>query len=108
AGLGAPRIGGRAALLGGDSQNFRRPSDKVNQRRLYSSRRSTMEITPINRDVGAVGAIEASFTPGRSAENREVIQAVKAVNASEMLGQDNELTFQRDTQSQRMILRVVN
>lgn len=35
-------------------------------------------------------------------QTRDVIQAVKALNATEMFGDENELTFQIDQQSQRM------
>ena len=44
----------------------------------------------------------------KAAENREVVQAIKAVNGTEMFGQDNQLMFQRDPESQRMVVRVVN
>ena len=43
----------------------------------------------------------------KAAANREVVQAVKALNNTEMFG-DNELDFQRDPQSQRMVVKVVN
>ena len=42
------------------------------------------------------------------AEQREVIQAVKALNASEMFGQQNELVFHMDRQARRMVIQVVN
>src|SRR5438132_6640557 len=41
-------------------------------------------------------------------ENREVIQAVRAVNASAKLGDDNELTFSLDRQTRRPVIRIVN
>jgi len=40
-------------------------------------------------------------------ENRQIIQAVRAVNASESLGQ-NELTFSLDPRSRRPIVKIVN
>jgi hypothetical protein len=67
-----------------------------------------MEITPIQRGVHEVAAIHASPAVEKPAEQRDIVQAVKALNQSEMLGQDNELLFQRDRQSQRMVIRVVN
>lgn len=39
---------------------------------------------------------------------REVIQAVKALNAAEMFGQENELLFQMDRQAHRVVVQVVN
>jgi flagellar protein FlaG len=41
-------------------------------------------------------------------ENREIIQAVRAVNASVQLGNNNELTFSLDRQSRRPIIKIVN
>jgi uncharacterized FlaG/YvyC family protein len=42
------------------------------------------------------------------AENREVIQAVRAVNASVKLGDNNELTFSLDRQTRRPVIKIVN
>lgn len=42
------------------------------------------------------------------AKHRELIQAVRSVNQAEMLGEDNELSFQFDRDLQRVILRIVN
>jgi len=42
------------------------------------------------------------------AANREVIQAVRAVNASDKLGDKNELSFSLDPRSRRPIVRIVN
>ncbi|MBZ5575918.1 MAG: flagellar protein FlaG [Acidobacteriia bacterium] len=42
------------------------------------------------------------------AAQREIVQAVKAVNATEMFGQENELMFQMDRQSRRIVVQVVN
>jgi flagellar protein FlaG len=41
-------------------------------------------------------------------QRRRLIQAVKAINASELLGQQNELTFAVDRATHRTIVRVVN
>ena len=45
---------------------------------------------------------------GSAAANREIVQAVSAVNGAELLGHDNELTFQLDRQTQRLVVRIVN
>ena len=42
------------------------------------------------------------------AANREVIQAVRAVNASGKLGDKNELTFSLDRHTRRPIITIVN
>jgi len=42
------------------------------------------------------------------AENHQVIQAVRAVNASGKLGEQNELTFSLDRRTRRPVIRIVN
>jgi uncharacterized FlaG/YvyC family protein len=37
-----------------------------------------------------------------------VVQAVKALNKTEMFGSDNGLEFQRDPESKRWVVKVVN
>jgi uncharacterized FlaG/YvyC family protein len=36
------------------------------------------------------------------------VQAVKALNGTEMFGHDNEMVFQKDRQTHKMVIRVVN
>jgi uncharacterized FlaG/YvyC family protein len=66
-----------------------------------------MDITAVNR-VQALPAAAPAIPVDQAVENREVVQAVRALNGTEMFGQDTELLFQRDTQTQRMLIRVVN
>jgi uncharacterized FlaG/YvyC family protein len=66
-----------------------------------------MDVTQVNGTNIPVGATH-EVPPQQAAENRSIIPAVKAVNESEMFGQDNQLVFQRDPQSQRMVIQVVN
>jgi flagellar protein FlaG len=67
-----------------------------------------MEITPIERSLQVLPSTAPVTGAENPAERREVIQAVKAVNGAELMGQDNELMFQMDRQAQRMVIRVVN
>lgn len=67
----------------------------------------TMDISPVNRSVPAPAQSVSVDPVDRSGQNRDVVQAVKAVNSAEMFG-DNELEFQRDPQTHRMLIRVVN
>jgi flagellar protein FlaG len=41
-------------------------------------------------------------------QRRAMIQAVRAVNAAELMGQQNELSFAFDRQSQRAVVRIVD
>ena len=67
-----------------------------------------MEITGIDRSAQPIAATVTPITNDQAAENREVVRAVKALNATEMFGQENQLMFRRDPESQRMVVRVVN
>jgi uncharacterized FlaG/YvyC family protein len=51
----------------------------------------------------------ANPAPPKSTEDqRALIQAVKAVNAAEMFGQENELTFVIDRAARIAVVRIVN
>jgi flagellar protein FlaG len=57
-------------------------------------------------------AIAASLTQQpqseRLAENRELIQAVRALNGAEVFGQSQELQFSLDRETRRPILKIVD
>ncbi len=46
--------------------------------------------------------------PPATQDQRALIHAVKAVNSSELFGQENELTFVLDRNTHRAIVRIVN
>ena len=66
-----------------------------------------MEIgsVPTNQPAPAV-APQAS--PETRSENRELIQAVRALNATELFGQNSELTFVLDRETRRPLVRIVD
>ncbi len=51
---------------------------------------------------------ETSATPPLSAEQRTLIQAVKAVNAAQAFGEDNEVTYSVDRAARLVVAKVVN
>ncbi len=65
-------------------------------------------IAALNRVSQAPQASVAVAPVDKLSETREVVQAVKALNGAQMFGEDNELMFQRDRQTHRMVIRVVN
>jgi uncharacterized FlaG/YvyC family protein len=67
-----------------------------------------MDISSINRLAQPLAAAAPVAPLGQPAEYREIIQAVKALNAAEMFGQQNELLFHMDRQAHRIVLQVVN
>jgi uncharacterized FlaG/YvyC family protein len=68
-----------------------------------------MNISSINNLVAQAGAPAQPGVPNPpNQDQRTLIKAVKAVNATEMFGQDNELTFFLDRNSRRAVVRIVN
>ncbi len=67
-----------------------------------------MDITAITNGATGAHAPAPTVTPDKTAEKREVVQAVKAVNGSEMFGSNNELRFQKDLETNRFVVRVIN
>jgi len=67
-----------------------------------------MDITALNRISQDLPSVATPVPVEKAAENREVVQAVKALNNTEMFGQENGLVFQKDPQTQRMVIKVVN
>jgi uncharacterized FlaG/YvyC family protein len=67
-----------------------------------------MEITAINRGEVGIHAPAPVAPVDKTAEHRQVVQAVRAVNGTEMFGPENELRFQKDPATKRMVVKVVN
>lgn len=66
-----------------------------------------MEINGWNRSIAAA-TTPVQPPAEQQTQNREVIQAVKALNSAEMFGENNELEFSKDPQSHRMVVRMVD
>jgi uncharacterized FlaG/YvyC family protein len=68
-----------------------------------------MDISALSNLPAVNSAHTAPAEPNPQApERRELIQAIKAVNAAGVFGQDNELTFVLDRGSRRAVARLVN
>ena len=48
------------------------------------------------------------LTPQERTEQRQLIQAVKAVNEAQLFGQNSELTFSFDRQTRRTVMKIVD
>lgn len=44
----------------------------------------------------------------KPAETRQLIQAIKALNAAELFGENNELTFVLDRETNRPLVRIID
>lgn len=67
-----------------------------------------MDISAFDRNVPAAPIQIAQAPVDHAVANREVVQAVKALNGTEMFGHDNQLRFQRDPETRRMVVQVVS
>jgi uncharacterized FlaG/YvyC family protein len=67
-----------------------------------------MDITGVN-GVGQIPATApAPAAPEHVAENRDIVQAVKALNAASSFGDNNELSFLLDRNTKLPVIRVIN
>lgn len=55
-----------------------------------------------------LAAAAVSLPIEKLSEHRELIQAVKALNAAELFGQNQELTFAVDRETRRPVVRIVD
>lgn len=67
-----------------------------------------MDVAPLNTAPQAAGPAPVSLSAEQQAQNRQLIQAVQAVNVAELFGQDSELAFAFDRRTQRALVRLVN
>ena len=67
-----------------------------------------MDITGVNGVGQAPVSTPAPVTPEQLAENRDLVQAVKALNAAASFGDDNELAFLMDRTTRLPVIRIVN
>lgn len=65
-----------------------------------------METTGVSRI--APVTIDPLPSADQKPEHREVIRAVRAINNAELFGEERQLRFQRDPETQRIVIRVVN
>jgi len=67
-----------------------------------------MNISSINSLASQPTATAQPARPLPTEDQKALIQAVKAVNAAEMFGQENELTFKIDRAAGIAVVRIVN
>ncbi len=67
-----------------------------------------MDVAPIQTPPQVAAPSPVSISAEQQAENRQLIQAVHAVNAAELFGKDTELTFAFDRTARRALIRLVN
>ena len=70
--------------------------------------RFTMDISSVDQQKPVIASAPQPVPHEQAVERQQLIQAVKEVNKSEMLGENNELTFMVDRQTRNAVVRVVN
>ena len=66
-----------------------------------------MDIAPLHTAPQTSAPAPVSVSAEQQAENRQLIQAVHAINAAELFGEDSELTFALDRKTGRGLIRLV-
>jgi len=66
-----------------------------------------MDIAPLHTASPTSAPAPVSPSAEQQAQNRELIQAVHAINAAELFGEDSELTFALDRKTGRGLIRLV-
>ena len=67
-----------------------------------------MEINSVNVINQPAPVSAAVPTQEARADNRQLIQAVKALNATEMFGENSELTFVLDRETRKPLVRIID
>jgi len=67
-----------------------------------------MNITSVSQSGQVLPAVPETQNANWLVENRELIRTVKGIEASGLFGEDRELTFARDQETQRPVVRIVN
>jgi uncharacterized FlaG/YvyC family protein len=67
-----------------------------------------MDVAPVSNPAQAFTALADTENPKWLVENRELIQSVKAIDATALFGPGSQLTFALDRESKRLVVRVIN
>jgi uncharacterized FlaG/YvyC family protein len=67
-----------------------------------------MDVTPVRDPGQALPTVPDTANPKWLVENRELIRSIKAIDATELFGEQSELTFAVDRDTKRPVVRVVN
>jgi uncharacterized FlaG/YvyC family protein len=67
-----------------------------------------MDIAMVNHPGLAVSAVPDARNQNWLLENQQLIQMVKQVNAPELFGQNSELSFARDQETKRPVVRIID
>ena len=67
-----------------------------------------MDVAPLHNAPQTVAPSPVSVSAEQQAENLQLIEAVRAINAAELYGEDSELAFVLDRRTRRALIRLVD
>jgi len=67
-----------------------------------------MDVAAVHKPVPVVPTPAEPADTQQAARNRELIQAIKAINGAELFGSKSELTFALDRLTQRPVIRLID
>lgn len=67
-----------------------------------------MDVNALSRITQGLPTSATPVNTENATQNRQVVQAVKALNKSEMFGSENGLEFEKDPDTKRWVVKVVN
>ena len=68
-----------------------------------------MEVGSLQAGAMLASTVQPAITSSEiTADQRQIVQAVKALNATEMFGEDSELTFVLDRETRRPLVRIID
>ncbi len=67
-----------------------------------------MDVAPISQTGQVPSVVPDTTSPNWLAANRELIRTVKSIDASSLFGDGSELTFARDRETNRPVVRVLD
>jgi len=67
-----------------------------------------MDVSPLHNAPQIVAPSPTAGSAGQQAENLPLVQAVHAINAAELYGEESELTFALDRRTRRATVRLVH
>ncbi len=80
----------------------------TDKRERFKNRLAKVSIMQVNNVNSTAALLAGPVTETRQSAAPELTQAVKAVNAAKLFGQDSELNFVLDRETRRLVVRLVN
>jgi len=67
-----------------------------------------MELTSVQSSMATLAGAPSHVVPEKVNEQRDLIRAVHALNATDMFGDNRELTFSLDRETRRPVIKIID